>query len=58
MVKLLLKQNDVEVNSEDEYGHSPLLFAAKNGHERVVRLLLEHNDVEVNSWDEFGCSLL
>lgn len=40
---LLLAQDDVEADSRDEYGRTPLSWAAANGHEAVVRLLRERN---------------
>ena len=40
-VKLLLESGTVEVDSRDDTGRTPLLYAAKGGHETVVKLLLE-----------------
>ena len=36
MVKLLLCQNNIHVNSSDCFGRTPLLWAAENGHTAVV----------------------
>ena len=46
------------VDSRDQYGRSPLLYAAKNGHGAVVRLLLARDDVKVNSMDRNGMTPL
>ncbi|KAJ5741112.1 hypothetical protein N7493_000984 [Penicillium malachiteum] len=48
LVKTLLEQlDDLECGEYEENGHTPLTFAASNGHERVVRILLEHGaDIE------------
>lgn len=46
-VRLLLQRKDVNVNSVDHSGHSPLSIASARGHERMVRLLLERNDLDV-----------
>ena len=39
-MKLLLEKG-AELESKDEYGRTPLSWAAENGHEAVVKLLLE-----------------
>jgi ankyrin repeat protein len=49
IVKLLLAQDDVNVNSKDIRGCTPLSFAAREGHITTMRLLLEHPNVDVNS---------
>jgi ankyrin repeat protein len=38
-VKALLATGKVDVDSKDEYGRTPLSWAAVNGHEAVVELL-------------------
>jgi ankyrin repeat protein len=51
---LLRIRSDVEnidINSRDSYGWTPLLFAVENGHEAVVKLLLETGKVDVNLGD-------
>ena len=40
VVRLLLARVDIQTNSKDSYGDSPLSFAIRNRHEIVVRLLL------------------
>ena len=55
VVALLLQRSDVNVNSKDEDGRTPLSFAAERGFEKVLaRLLLAHGDVELESKDKFG----
>ena len=54
VVKLLLSQDDLGVNSQGGYGRTPLSFAAENGHEVVVKLLLSHENIGANSQDEWG----
>ena len=51
VVKLFLARDDVDISSKDSHGGTPLLLAAKNGHEAVVKLLLARDDVNVNSKD-------
>ena len=54
VVKILVARDDVEVNTTDSEGRSPLLQAAEEGHEAVVKLLVARDDVEVNTKDETG----
>lgn len=41
VAKLLLDTGKVDVDSKDEDGRTPLLWAAASGHEAVVKLLLK-----------------
>jgi ankyrin repeat protein len=50
-VKLLVMQNDIDVNLTDQNGLLPLSYAAKNGHESIVRLLVVQNDINVDLTD-------
>ena len=42
-MRILLERTDINLDTEDRYGRTPLLWAAGNGHEGVVRILLEQN---------------
>ena len=42
IVKLLMKHPKLDVNCRDNFGKTPLFYAAKNGHTGVVKLLLKH----------------
>jgi ankyrin repeat protein len=57
VVRLLVERDDVEVDSKDDYGRTPLSWAAERGHKAVVQLLVERVDVEVNSKDNNEVSL-
>ncbi|KAH8767818.1 hypothetical protein BGZ57DRAFT_797785, partial [Hyaloscypha finlandica] len=46
-----LLHKGVETDSKDNYGQTPLSWAAQNGHEAVVKLLLETGKVDVDSKD-------
>ena len=50
MVKILVAQDDVEVDAKDNNGRSPLSYAAEGGHEAVVKSLVacRQDDVEVD----------
>jgi hypothetical protein len=54
VVKMLLAIGKVEVDSKDNNGRTPLLWATQNGHEAVVRLLLATGKVDVDSKDNNG----
>jgi ankyrin repeat protein len=41
-------------SKDDEYGLTPLLWAAWSGHETVMKQLLERDDVEADSKDKLG----
>ena len=40
MVKILVAQDDVKVNTKDETGCSPLSYTTENRHEAVVKILV------------------
>jgi len=42
---MLLERSDVDPDTVDRFGQTPLLVAAYRGREGVVRILLERNDV-------------
>mgnify|MGYP001658928036 CR=1 FL=1 len=57
-MKLLVERDDVEADSKNKYGRTPLSyaagslsFAAEYGLEALVKLLVERDDVEVDSMD-------
>ncbi|KAI9780621.1 MAG: hypothetical protein M1816_002782, partial [Peltula sp. TS41687] len=50
----ILIVNNIEADSKDQQGRTPLFRAAENGHEAVVKLLLDRDDVEADSKDQQG----
>ena len=54
VVSLLLTRDDVDPNSEENGGWTPLALVAKKGHEALVKLLLARDDVDPNSKDTNG----
>ena len=40
VVRLLVERDDVEADSRESYGRTPLSRAVEEGHEAVVRLLV------------------
>jgi ankyrin repeat protein len=54
IVKLLVEREDVEADSRDNDGRTPLMLAAQVGHEGIVKLLVEREDVEADSRDNDG----
>ena len=49
-----LLENAAELETKDCWSRTPLVFAAKNGHEAVVELLLSRGDVVIGSRDRDG----
>ena len=49
-----MERNDVNADSKDNSGQTPLWRAADRGHETVVKLLLERNDINADSKDSSG----
>jgi ankyrin repeat protein len=47
-VNSLLAHNDIEVNSQDAYGWTALMFAARYGCHEVLAALLERREINVN----------
>jgi ankyrin repeat protein len=48
-VKLLLARDDVDTDSKDSNGWTPLSWAVKKRHEAVVKLFLARDDVDTDS---------
>ena len=38
----------VDINAKDNYGWTPLLWAAQKGHKAVARLLADRDDIDIN----------
>jgi ankyrin repeat protein len=53
-VKLFLSRNDVNPETRDNCGRTPLSHAAEEGSEAVVKFLLSRNDVDPDSKDNNG----
>jgi ankyrin repeat protein len=57
-VKLLVERDDVEADSKDWYGWTPLSRAAEKGHEALAQALLARDGVDSDSKDAFSQMLL
>ncbi|KAF2801528.1 ankyrin [Mytilinidion resinicola] len=53
-VAAVLQITEVDVDSKDSWGQTPLSWAADNGHEAVVKLLLDTGKVDFDSKDSLG----
>ena len=51
---LALETGRIMLDSKDQFGQMPLLWAAKGGHEAIVKLLLETGKVDIDSRDKNG----
>ncbi|RPA93309.1 ankyrin [Choiromyces venosus 120613-1] len=58
IVRLLLERGDINPESSDKTGRTPLSYAAERGEEGVVKLLLESGNVNPDSFDNNGRSPL
>jgi hypothetical protein len=56
LAEMLLEEagNDLRVDAKDQYGRTPLSWAAERGHEAVVRLLVERDDVEADAKGKYS----
>ena len=54
VVKQLLARDDVDPNSKDNSGQTPLLLAARKGNKSIVSLLLIRDNVNLNSKNKDG----
>ena len=52
MVRLLVERDDVEADSKDKDGGTPLFWAAAGGHKAVFGVLVERSDVAVDLKNE------
>ena len=53
-LELLLRRPDIDVNSKNDDGKTPLHFACDKGHVETLELLLRCPDIDVNSKDDDG----
>ena len=51
---MLLERNNVNPDTTDEDGRTPLSWAAGGGHKKIVRILFERDDVNPHSADKSG----
>lgn len=49
-----LIRNGCPSDCKNEYGRTPLSYAAEHGHEGVVKLLMTRNNVDINSKNKYG----
>ena len=53
-MRILLERSDLNPNTADEYGQTPLSRAAENGLKEIVGILLKWNDINVDITDHNG----
>ena len=51
LVRLLLTRDDINVNAQDKYKLTALMYSCTYGNLEIVRILLEHRDIDVNLTD-------
>ncbi|WGJ62315.1 ankyrin repeat domain-containing protein [Wolbachia endosymbiont of Frankliniella intonsa] len=57
-VKYLVERAEVDVNAQDMFEFTPLIFAAEDGHLDVVKYLVKEAKANVNAKNEFGGTAL
>jgi ankyrin repeat protein len=57
ILKLLLENKDINLNTTNEYGDTILMNAVMENHESIVKILIEYN-VDVNFVNEYGFTAL
>ncbi|OUM67236.1 hypothetical protein PIROE2DRAFT_58917 [Piromyces sp. E2] len=58
IVRMLLKQPNININIRDDKGFTALMRAVQGGHSKMVKLLLEEPGIDVNLKNEDGDSAL
>ncbi|KAF2628423.1 ankyrin [Macroventuria anomochaeta] len=58
VVRLLLDTDEIDVNSEDDRGRTPLFWAAMEGKSHLVELLLSADEVNLEKRDKSGFTAL
>jgi len=54
-VKLLLSQEEVNPKARDYHSRTPLMYAAKRGHDGIVELLQGRSDAESDTEADYLC---
>jgi ankyrin repeat protein len=54
VAKVILNNDDVQVDLKDKHGRTPLSYAAASGNEAVMKLLVDTGKVDIDSKDEHG----
>ena len=54
IVTTLVQVEGCDINQEDCMGHTPLVWATRNGHEKVVEILLGQDSVNPEKLNEYG----
>lgn len=58
LVKLLLDNASLDINSKDNTGYTLLSWAARNDQEALVKLVLEIRNIDINTKDRDDCTSL
>jgi ankyrin repeat protein len=54
IVKMLLKEQHIDVNFQDKYGLTALMYACLGGYTEIVKLLLGREDIDIHLEDKEG----
>ena len=50
----ILMEKEVDINVNDSLGHSPLIWTAIFGYEKIANILLQKSDININAKDHTG----
>ncbi|KAH6916324.1 hypothetical protein BKA70DRAFT_1255360 [Coprinopsis sp. MPI-PUGE-AT-0042] len=56
LVEELLTRGGIDINAQDNYGHTALIWASLRGYERIVAKLLQYSELNVNAVTSDGHS--
>ena len=58
ITKVLLKEDDIEINEVDDSGKTALHWASKMGNAKVIQFLLDEKGIDINKADTNGNTAL
>jgi ankyrin repeat protein len=57
-IVVFLLEKGIDVDQQDEYGYTALMWASLKGHKEIVQLLLHEENIQINQQDKDGSTAL